>query len=43
MVFMGDTISDMDIELEQKDIKIQLLEDKIGITDSKVLEEMNKI
>ena len=33
----------MDIELEQKYKKVQLLEDKIGIADVKVLEEMNKL
>ena len=38
---MGETISDMDMEVEQKDNKIQFLEDKIGIPDSKVIEEMN--
>ena len=37
---MGETISDKDIELEQKDNTIQLLQDKIGIPDSKVIEEM---
>ena len=40
---MGETISDMDIEIEQKDNKIQFLEDKIGIPDSKVIEEMNRL
>jgi len=40
---MGDTISDMDIELEQKDNKISFLENKIGVTDDKVVEEMNKL
>ena len=35
---MGETISDMDIELEQKDNKIHFLEDGIGIPDSKVIE-----
>ena len=38
---MGETISDMDVEVERKDNKIQFLEDKIGIPDSKVIEEMN--
>ena len=33
----------MDIELEQKDNKIQFLEDRIGIPDSKVIEEMNRL
>ena len=41
---MDDTISDMDIELEQKDNKIQFLQDKVGIPDSKfVEEEMNRL
>ena len=40
---MGETISDMDIEIEQKDNKIQFLKDKIGIPDSKVIEEMNRL
>ena len=40
---MGETISDMDVEIEQKDNKIQFLEDKIGITDYKVIEEMNRL
>ena len=38
---MGDTISDMTIELEQKDNKIQFLEDEIGTPDPKIVEEMN--
>ena len=40
---MGETISDMDIEKEQKDNKIQFLEDKIGVPDSKVIKEMNRL
>ena len=40
---MGETISDMDIELEQKDNKIRFLENRIGIPDSKVIEEMNRL
>ena len=40
---MGETISDMDVEIEQKDNKIQFLEDKIGIPDSKVVEEMKRL
>ena len=40
---MGETMSDMDIELEQKDNKIQFLEDKIGIPYSKFIEEMNRL
>ena len=40
---IGETISYMDIELEQKDKKVQSLEAKIGIPDSKVIEEMNRL
>ena len=40
---MGDTINDMDVEIEQKDNKISFLENKIGVTDDKVIEEMNRI
>ena len=40
---MGDTIDDMDIEIEQKDIKISFLENKIGVTDDKVIEEMKRL
>ena len=40
---MGETISDMDMEIEQKDNKIQFLEDKIGIPASKVIEEMDRL
>ena len=40
---MAETISDMDIELEQKDNKTQFLEDKIGRPDSKVVEEMKRL
>ena len=41
--FMGDTYNDMDIEIEQKDNKIIFLENKIGITDDKLIEEMNRL
>ena len=40
---MGNTIEDMDIETEQKDNKIEFLEKKIGLPDSKVIEEMKKL
>ena len=40
---MGETISDMDIELEQKHNKTQILEDEIGMPDSKFKEEMNRL
>ena len=39
---MGETIGDMDIEIEQKDNKIQSLENKLRIAVDKVVEEMNK-
>ena len=38
---MGETISDMDIELEQNNSKEHFLDDEIGLPDSKVVEEMN--
>ena len=40
---MGDTISDMVIEVEQRDKKLLFLEEKIGIPDSKVIEKMNRL
>ena len=40
---MGDTIADMDIEIEQKDNKISFLENKIGATDDKVIEQMKRL
>ena len=40
---MGETISDMDKELEQKDNKIQVFEDKVGTPDSIVIEKMNRL
>ena len=40
---MGDTIINMDVEIEQKDNKISFLENKIGVTDDKVIEEMNRV
>ena len=40
---MGNTISDMDMEKEQKDNKKQLLEDKISIPVSKIIERMKRL
>ena len=40
---MGDTIEDMDIEIEQKDNNISFLENKIGVTDDKVIEEKKRL
>ena len=39
---MGDTIEDMDLEIEQKDTKKDFLENEIGLPGFKVLEGMNK-
>ena len=38
---MGETLSDMDMKIEQKDNKIHFSENKIGIPDSKVIEKRN--
>ena len=40
---MVETISDMDIELEQKDNKIQILEYKKSIPDSTAIEKTNRL
>ena len=40
---MGETISALDVEIEQKDNKVQILEEKLGIPDSKVIEEMKRL
>ena len=40
---MVETINDMDIEIEEKDDKIIFLENKIGLADIKVVEEMYKL
>ena len=40
---MGDTINDMDVEIEQKDNKISFLENKRGVTDDKIVEEMKRL
>ena len=40
---MGGTISDMDLELEQKHNKMQFLQDRIDKPESKVIEEMNRL
>ena len=40
---MGERINDMDIEIEEKDNKINYLENKIGISDEKVIEEMSNL
>ena len=40
---MGDTIDDMDIEIEQKDNKISFLEKKMGVKDDKIAEQMNRL
>ena len=43
IVIMGETISFMEIDLEEKGNKIHFLEDKIGIPDSRVVEETNSL
>ena len=40
---MGDTIEDMDIEREQKSKKVEFSESKIGLPDSTVVDEMNRL
>ena len=40
---MGETMTDMDIEVEEKDNKIQCLEDKKGIPDSKIVKKKNRL
>ena len=40
---MGDTIENMDIEIQQNDNKKDFLKNKIGLSDSKVMEQMNKL
>ena len=40
---MGDTFEDMDIEIEQRDNKLEILENKKGLPGSKVIEEMNRL
>ena len=43
IIIIGDTIEDVDIEIEQKHKKIEVLENKIRLPDSKVVEEMKKV
>ena len=40
---MGDTFEDMDKEIEQKDNKIEFLENKIGLPDTEFIDEMNRL
>ena len=40
---MGETFSDIDIEIEQKDNKKQFSEDKIGTPGFKLIEEMTRL
>ena len=40
---MGVTFEDIDIEKEQKDKKIELLENKIGLPDCKKKQEMKRL
>ena len=43
IIILGDTIEDMDLEIGQKDNKVDLSENKIGLPDSKGIEETNKL
>ena len=40
---MGETIGDMDLELEQKDKNLSILENKIGCANDKVVEKLKKL
>ena len=40
---MGETFEDMDTKIDQKDNKIELLQNKIGLPDCQVIEEMNQL
>ena len=40
---MGDAIDDMDKEIEQKDYKVEFLENKLGLPECKDIEEMNRL
>ena len=40
---MADTINETAVEIEQSDDKISFLENKIGIADDRVVDEMNKL
>ena len=42
IIIMGDTINVVDVEIEENDNKISFLENKIGVTDDKIIEEMNR-
>ena len=43
MNFTGDIFDDMHIEIEQKDNKKEILENKIGLPDSEGIEEMKRL
>ena len=43
IIIMEDTIEDMDIEVEQKGSKIDFLENKRGLPDTKAIEETIKL
>ena len=40
---MWETIEDMDIEIEQKDNKKEILGNKVGLPDCKVIEKINRL
>ena len=38
---MGETIADMDVEIEEKHNKLSFFDNRIGLADDKVVEKMN--
>ena len=43
MNIMGDTTEDVDVEIAQKDNKIEFLGNKVGLPVSKFMEEKNRL
>ena len=40
---MGDSIEEIDLEMKQKQRKIDILENTIGLPDCEVIEELNRL
>ena len=40
---MGTTVEDMDVQVEQKDSKVEFLKNQIGLADSKFTEKVNEL
>ena len=40
---MGDTIEDMDIEIEKEDKRIEISKNKIGLPVCEIIEEMSRL